>query len=141
MVDRNVVAAKLTALAERIGRVRMHTPDDEAALAGNQDALELVSFNLMLAVQCCIDIAAHLIADQDWTPTGTLGEAFGRLCEHDAITAATRDALKRAVGLRDVVAHAYGAVNPALIHRAATAGLADLDSFAREISTWLLTVP
>ncbi|CAN5418945.1 DUF86 domain-containing protein [soil metagenome] len=141
MVDRNVVAAKLTALAERTARVRLHTPDNQAALAANLDALELVSFNLMLAVQCCIDIAAHLIADQDWTPTGTLGEAFGRLSEHGVITVATRDALKRAVGLRNVVAHAYGAVDPALVHRAATAGLADLDTFARELSTWLLTVP
>jgi uncharacterized protein YutE (UPF0331/DUF86 family) len=139
LVDRNVVASKLTALAERIARVRLRTPDDQAAFVVNLDALELVSFNLMLAVQCCIDIAAHVIADQDWIPTGTLGEAFGRLRDHGAITVATCDALKRAVGLRNVVAHAYGAVDPALVHRAATAGLADLDTFAREISTWLLT--
>jgi uncharacterized protein YutE (UPF0331/DUF86 family) len=41
------------------------------------------------------------------------------------------------VGLRNVVAHGYAGVNPAMVHTAARVGAADLDAFAREVTQWL----
>jgi uncharacterized protein YutE (UPF0331/DUF86 family) len=46
------------------------------------------------------------------------------------------EALTRAVGLRNVVAHGYARVRPEMIHGAATTGLADLEAFSREVATW-----
>jgi hypothetical protein len=51
VVDADLVTAKLRELADRISRVREHVPQATASLAADRDALELVSFNLMLAVQ------------------------------------------------------------------------------------------
>jgi uncharacterized protein YutE (UPF0331/DUF86 family) len=76
MVNADLVADKLRELAERIARVRARVPPQASALAGDRDTLELVAFNLMLAVQSCLDIASHLIADERWPLAGTLGEAF-----------------------------------------------------------------
>jgi len=137
VVDTSLVAAKLRELAERIARVRTHCPPTAADLAADQDALELVSFNLMLAVQACVDLASHLISDEDWPPAGTYAEAFQRLHEHDVLSRETADALGRAAGLRNVVAHGYADVDPELIHRAAASGLADLERFASEVSVWI----
>jgi len=50
MVDPDLVSAKL---AERIERVRGRRAEDAASLASDRDALDIVSFNLMLAVQAC----------------------------------------------------------------------------------------
>lgn len=47
MVDRDVIAAKLAELADRIERVRGHRPADAEALAADRDAFDLVSFNLL----------------------------------------------------------------------------------------------
>lgn len=66
MVDRNVVAMKLGELADRIGRIRSHCPARPEDLAADLDALDIVSFNLLLAVQVCLDLASHLIADEGW---------------------------------------------------------------------------
>ena len=137
MVDTSLVAAKLRELAERIARVRTHCPATAAELAADQDALELVSFNLMLAVQACVDLASHLISDEDWPPAGTYAEAFQRLHEHGVLSRQTADVLGSAAGLRNVVAHGYADVDPNLIHRAATLGLADLERFAKEVSAWI----
>jgi uncharacterized protein YutE (UPF0331/DUF86 family) len=41
------------------------------------------------------------------------------------------------VGLRNVVAHGYAGVRPEMIHAAATAGLADLEAFSREVAAWV----
>ena len=77
MVDIDVIAAKLADLRDRIGRVEAHRTADADSLARDRDALDLVAFNLMLAVQACADIASHLIADEGWAAAASLGDAFG----------------------------------------------------------------
>lgn len=137
MTDRDVVAAKLAELEDRVGRVRARAQGSAADLAADRDASELVGFNLMLAVQTCLDVASHIIADERWPPAGTLAESFHRLAEHGVITAATDDALGRAASFRNVVAHGYGRVVPNLLYAAATDGVRDLERFAREVAGWI----
>ena len=62
MVDADLVAAKLGELGKRIDRVRTHVPRDERALGADPDALDLVSFNLLLCVQAALDVGSHIIA-------------------------------------------------------------------------------
>ncbi|HYU34315.1 MAG TPA: DUF86 domain-containing protein [Thermoanaerobaculia bacterium] len=135
MVDRNVIAEKLKQLAQRIAKIRELCPAGLEGLAG--DALDLVSFNLFLAVQTCVDLATHLIGDESWEPAATNREAFERLHEHGVISQETVRAFRQAIGLRNVVAHGYGSVDPAQIHSAATTGLPDLERFAAELSAWV----
>jgi uncharacterized protein YutE (UPF0331/DUF86 family) len=137
IVNRDVVAAKLAELARRTERARKHVKPTSAELAADADALDLVAFNLMLAVQTCADIASHMIADSGWPSTRTFAESFGRLHEHGVLTRPTSDALARAAGLRNIVAHGYAGVDVSLVHAAATSGLRDLDAFAREVGEWI----
>jgi uncharacterized protein YutE (UPF0331/DUF86 family) len=137
MVDINVVSLKLAELADRIARVRSHCPAQPEELAADRDALDLVAFNLLLAVQSCLDLASHLIADEGWAPVSTARGALERLEEHGVLSGATTLALRDAVGLRNVVAHGYSSAVPAQIHAAAKFGLADLERFATELSAWV----
>jgi uncharacterized protein YutE (UPF0331/DUF86 family) len=139
MVDRRLVAAKLAELDDRVERVRSHCPSTLDELRADRDALDLVSFNLMLAVQSCSDISSHLIADQGWRAAPTLASAFNCVRDEGVISATTAAALCRAVGLRNVVAHGYAGINPAMVHAAATQGLGDLEAFAREVAQWIST--
>lgn len=136
MMDRDLLAAKLSELAHRVSRVRARCPHGAAELKADRDALELVAFNLMLAVQTCANVASHLIADSGWPPGKTLRESFERLDERGVIDAPTAAALSRAVGLRNVIAHGYAAIDPTMVHRAATTGLADLEAFASQVAAW-----
>jgi uncharacterized protein YutE (UPF0331/DUF86 family) len=137
MVDSTVVASKLRELADRIARIRSHCPPSPEELAADRDALDLVSFNLMLAVQTCLDIASHLIADESWEPVASLAESFRRLAERGVLSESTAAALGKAAGLRNLVAHGYAVVEPGRIHAAARDGVADLERFAREVGAWL----
>lgn len=137
MVDANVVSEKLKELFLRVEKVRAHCPPDPEDLAGDGDALDLVSFNLLVAVQTCLDLATHLIADESWAPAATAREAFERLEEHRVISKETARSLREAVGLRNLVAHGYGGIDPAKIHDVARTGLADLERFAAELSAWV----
>ncbi|AKT41667.1 type VII toxin-antitoxin system HepT family RNase toxin [Chondromyces crocatus] len=137
MVNRDLVAAKLAELDDRIARIRAKCPATSALLSTDRDALDLVSFNLMLAVQSCSDIASHLIADEGWPAANHLAACFNRLRDEGVLSATTAASLGRAVGLRNVVAHGDSGINPAMVHAAATQGARDLEAFAREVAVWL----
>jgi uncharacterized protein YutE (UPF0331/DUF86 family) len=136
MVDRDLVASKLAELAEHVARVRTRRKATAEDLRRDRDALDLVAFNLMLAVQACADVASHVIADEGWPPAMSFGAAFERLRDHGVISGPVCEALVRAVGLRNVIAHGYAGVRPEMVHAAATTGLGDLEAFARDMATW-----
>jgi uncharacterized protein YutE (UPF0331/DUF86 family) len=137
MVNEDLISAKLAELGDRLERVKLHCPATAQALAGDRDALDLVSFNLLLAVQSCADIASHIIADEGWPSAVTLADGFERLREHGVIEEGTARALSRAAGMRNVLAHGYGNVDVAMVHVAASSGTRDLNAFAREVARFL----
>lgn len=141
MVKKDLVAAKLAELAQRIARAAAKLPASVSELERDADALDIVSFNLMLAVQVCADIASHVVSDEGLVPARSLAEGFGRLAEHSILTSRTAEQLKRAVGLRNVVAHGYGRVDVAAVFAAGHSGLDDLRAFSREVAAWLATRP
>ena len=137
IVDRDLVASKLSELAEHVARVRTRRKAAAAELHRDRDALDLVAFNLMLAVQACADVASHVIADAGWPPPSSLGAAFERLSERGVISTSVCEAMVCAVGLRNVIAHGYAGVRPEMVHAAATTGLADLEAFASDVANWV----
>jgi len=136
MVNRSLLASKLAELQDRMTRVRSHAPDSAERLAVDRDALDIISFNLMLCVQVCADVASHLIADEGWVSARSLAESFSRLEEHGVISAQTAGSLRQAVGLRNVVAHGYAQIDLDACFRAATTGLQQLNEFAKEVTRW-----
>lgn len=135
--ERNAVTAKLRELSERMARVRTLIPPNASVLATDQDILDLVSFNLMLSVQSCLDLATHMIPDDDLPFAPTTAEAVQRLSEHGVISEETARAFASAEEMRNVVANGYAGVVPQKIHDAAVNGLADLERFSREVSAWV----
>jgi uncharacterized protein YutE (UPF0331/DUF86 family) len=136
MVNRSLLSSKLADLADRLGRVRAHSARSVEELKADRDAFDVVSFNLMLSIQICSDIASHLIADEHWPAAKNLAEGFSRLEEQGVLPSPVAQALRKAVGLRNIVAHGYAGIDPAAVHAAASRGLADLEAFARAVATW-----
>jgi len=134
VVNQSLIATKLAELAERIDRASAHCPPTAAELAGDRDALDLVAFNLMLAAQTCADIAGHIISDEGWPAAKTLADAFERLAERGVTSPATAEQLKRAIGLRNVVAPGYARINVDMVHAAATHGVEDLRRFSADVA-------
>lgn len=136
MIDADVITAKLAQLAEHTARVRARCPPAPEGFA-NRDTRDLVAFNLMLAVQTCLDIASHVIAGEGWPAAPTLRDAFLSLANENVLEPDTATALARAAGLRNVVAHGYAGVDLDLLYRSATDGLDDLEAFATQVARWM----
>lgn len=134
MVRRDVVARK-------IGRARAWLNDAAPTLLGPLDAFlaaprdrDLSLFYLFLALQECIDLAAHWIADEGWGEPDDAGSAFDLLADRGVIDEETSATLRGAVGLRNRIAHGYAMLDYERVHREAQAGIPVLRRFLSAIA-------
>jgi uncharacterized protein YutE (UPF0331/DUF86 family) len=137
MVDEAVVVRLLADLEHRLERIEAFRSSSATRLFEDETAREVVSFNLMQAVQLCQDIGAHTVSDEGWRVASSYWETFERLAEKGVISTQTGRALARAAGFRNIVAHTYRELDPEALFAAATQGANDLQAFVREVGTWL----
>ena len=133
-MDRQLIAQKLEALRYCITRVKDKCPDDAATLAADADAQDIVALNLTRAVQQCVDIAAHIIAERNIPAPETMGQGFERLAQTGVITPELATRMKHAVGFRNIAVHNYEAVNWRIVHAICKERLVDFEEFARSVA-------
>ena len=110
------------------------SPDDAATLAADADAQDIVALNLTRAVQQCVDIAAHIIAERNIPAPETMGQGFERLAQTGVITPELAIRMKHAVGFRNIAVHNYEAVNWRIVHAICKERLIDFEEFARSVA-------
>lgn len=120
----------------KIGRARAYLADAEVAFLRSCDAFaadrkerDLASFYLFLAIQECIDLAAHWIADDGLPPADDYGAGFELLAQHGRIDPPLAHAMAAAAGLRNLIAHGYSEIDPGRVHDEAQAGIPALRVF------------
>lgn len=133
-MDRRVVEQKIESLRYCVERVQQKCPPDAEALASDPDAQDIVTLNLSRAVQQCVDIGAHLIAQGELPAPETMGQTFDRLAEGGVIDASLAERLKKAVGFRNIAVHSYEAIDWNIVHAICTKHLDDFRVFARVVA-------
>ena len=135
MVQREVVAAK-------VGRARGWLNDAAGSLLGPAETYlgdpqrrDLALFYLFLAIQECIDIAAHWVADEGWGEPDDAASVFDVLAERGVIDRQSATALRAAAGLRNRIAHGYAMLDYARVHHEAQDGIPALRAFLVAVTT------
>ena len=75
-VDRDVVARKLEQLRHHVARIDSKKPLDAAALAGDEDPRDIVVFNLVQAVEVCVEVGMHIVSETELPPPESMGDVF-----------------------------------------------------------------
>lgn len=129
MVDRALLAHRVAAVRDAVARIGEMLPSEPAALADDRTVREVVVLNLFVAVQECLALATHWLADAGWEVPSAYGQVFVALAEHGIIDAPLAARLAAAAGLRNLIAHRYGALDWLRIHAVASEDLDDLLEF------------
>ena len=95
---------------------------------------DLSAFYLFLAIQECIDLAAHWIADAGWEAPDESGAAFDVLADRGRITRITADSLRGATGLRNRIAHGYARVEHGRIYEEGPDGIRAMREFLSAVA-------
>jgi uncharacterized protein YutE (UPF0331/DUF86 family) len=134
MVRREVVRQKA---ARAIAWLNAATPTlerDVDDFRSDVPARDLAVFYLFLALQECIDIAAHWVSDEGWGPPDDVGSTFEILADRGVITRALATSMRAAAGLRNRIAHGYALLDHERLHRESTAGLASVRDYLAVVS-------
>jgi len=136
-VDSDLIEQKLESLRRCVRRIQDKCPATPELLEADLDAQDILSLNLTRAVQLCVDIATHLIADSDAVPPDTMGQSFERLVEQGLLTPELGRRMRAAVGFRNLAVHEYDAINWEIVHHLAHHRLDDFRAYAQAVSQQL----
>jgi uncharacterized protein YutE (UPF0331/DUF86 family) len=134
MVDRAVLAKRIAAVRDAVERIATMLPASAEEFRADRTAREVVTLNLFLALQECIALATHWLADAGWDVPQSYGEVFTVLEERGVLDAALASNLRSAVGLRNLIAHQYGVLDLDRMFEIARSRRADLLAFCEQLA-------
>ena len=100
----------------------------------DSDLQDIICFNLERAVQICVDLASHIIAESDIQAPSSMGESFEQLRKLDLISDELATRMKKAVGFRNIAVHAYQEISWRMVYSIITTRLADFAEYAKAVS-------
>ncbi len=128
--------------SRKIARAASWLDDAEEILSQPKDAFvadargrDLAAFYIFLAIQECIDLAAHWVADAGWNPPDDASSTFEVLADRGVIDRDLAGGLRAAAGLRNRIAHGYALLDHARFHAESREGLDTLRRFLATIAT------
>lgn len=136
MVDAEVIGRRLREIGRRLVALRDIRSHGERIFLADLALQAQAERHLQVALQCAIDTALHILADDtDRTPED-YGSAFRELAAAGVLGQDLADRLRLGAGLRNVLVHAYLDVDPARIWTHLSR-LDDLEDFAYAVDTYL----
>jgi uncharacterized protein YutE (UPF0331/DUF86 family) len=134
VVDKAVLAARVAAVRDAVGRIRSVLPKDATAFQADRTVREVVILNLFVALQDVLSLATHWLSDEgDAVPQGYC-ELFLLLGDRRVVSTELAGRLAAAAGLRNLVAHQYAVIDWLRIHEIASLHLDDLLQFCDELA-------
>jgi uncharacterized protein YutE (UPF0331/DUF86 family) len=133
MVDKDLILAKASSVKRHIDRVKAKSVADMAIFLQDLDRQESMAFNMHLAIQNCMDIAAHIISEEGLGVPGSAGDMFFLLQENGFISADLADKMVKAVGFRNLLVHEYQKIDLQRLYETAEKNVDDLMAFLASI--------
>jgi uncharacterized protein YutE (UPF0331/DUF86 family) len=131
MADPDRFLALLAGLRQALAvlaRYRSTVPRER--LLADLDTQNMVLFALYRAVQGCIDLGQHLVAERGLPVPSTYREVFRVLGDAALVDDGLARRLEGWGGMRNVIAHHYGVIDICRVAAALYEELDDLESFA-----------
>lgn len=134
MVDQDILWAKISAMEKHLGRIMVKKETSLHDFLEDLDRQESILFNLQMAIQNCIDMAAHIVSEEGLGVAGSTSELFYLLEDHGIIERELTEKMVRAMGFRNLVVHEYGKVDLEIVFRASHDDVNDLREFVKALS-------
>jgi uncharacterized protein YutE (UPF0331/DUF86 family) len=116
VVSPEITAVRLRRLDRCVQRLRRLAGMGLAAYLGDEDAQALAERHFQIAVQCLLDMANHIVAEQGLgSPEGT-EELLDCLAAAGVIPAPLHERVRGLAGFRDILVHDYLAVDHEIVH-------------------------
>jgi uncharacterized protein YutE (UPF0331/DUF86 family) len=137
MVDPEIFSRRLESLHGYLQKLRAFRSAQEAEFVREPALHDLAERYLHLAVEACLDVANHWIAEKALPTPDSNRDTFSVLENAGELAPALAERLRGWAGFRNVLVHEYLAIDHGIAYRAIRDELADLESFAAWAATKL----
>lgn len=131
MVHKDILWSKIAVTHRHLERVRIKRDVGLQDFLQDLDRQESVLFNLQMAIQNCIDLAAHIVSEEGLGVAGSTTELFYLLEDQAVISRELTERMVQAVGFRNVIVHEYTRVDLEVVFRVCHEDVKDLEEFVR----------
>lgn len=132
-MDKEMVLTKLESLRRCLERIEAQQIRSLQDLQENLDKQDITVLNLERAIQLCVDIAAHLLADSGATVPDTMAGTFKSLSLQGVLDKNLAEKLGKSVGFRNIAIHQYQDINYEILYVVVTEHLQDFRNFTQAV--------
>lgn len=136
MVDRDLLLRKLADLDLYLSQISEYRAITVEQYRQDWKTQRIVERTLQMAIEVCVDIATHVIADRGLRVPATYAESFEVLGETGLLDPGMREGMVRMAKFRNVLVHEYTRVDPDIVVRILRDHLDDLTRFRTAALGW-----
>lgn len=134
MVDLLRLRALLERLVEEVADLRRLAGYDADHLLADRDKLKSVKYGFVVAIEICIDVGQHIIADEGYRAPMNYGEVFTILAEHGHLPTESVPTLIAMAGFRNLLVHGYADIDDRRVIATLHQHLDDFDRFRSAVA-------
>ncbi|MSS42675.1 DUF86 domain-containing protein [Anaerosalibacter bizertensis] len=129
MVDVEVIKQRLNQLSTSINKIERFKEISLEGFLKDDIIQDVVEYNLFIAINMMIDIATHIVVDNNMGSPETLGEAFNILNKEKYLNDEETKVYRNMVGLRNILSHEYINIDKKIIYSILKNNLIDIKKF------------
>lgn len=134
MVDKPKLDQMLSNLRRYVGVLEALGETPVGVFLADPDKVGNAKYHLVIAIECCIDVANHIIASENLRFPKDNADSFAVLIEHGILPPGTMEALRAMAKFRNRLVHLYWDVEDARVHDYLRTSLGDFRAFARAVA-------
>ncbi len=116
MVNIEVIKQRLNQLSTSINKIERFKEISLEEFLKDDIIQDVVEYNLFIAINMMIDIATHIVVDNNMGIPETLGEAFNILNKEKYLNDEETKVYRNMVGLRNILSHEYINIDKKIIY-------------------------
>lgn len=129
MVNIEVIKQRLNQLSTSLKKIERFKEISFEEFLEDDIIQDVVEYNLFIAINMMVDIATHIVVDNNIGNPETLGEAFAILNKEKYISDEETKIYRNMVGLRNILSHEYLKIDKKIIYDILQKNLSDIKKF------------
>jgi uncharacterized protein YutE (UPF0331/DUF86 family) len=131
MVDPDTLASILSNLRGYLKKLAVLAALPKETFLQHFANVESAKHLLQVSIECCLDIAHHIVADEGYRTPADYYDTFVVLHESGILPESFMPTLRKMVSFRNRVVHLYWEVDDEVVHRVLHENLNDFETYIR----------
>lgn len=129
MVNIDVIKKRLGQLSVSLKKIERFKDISYEEFLDDDMIQDVIEYNLFISINMMIDIATHIVVDNNMGTPETLGEAFDILNKKQYLSDERTKIYRNMVGLRNILSHEYVSIDKKIIFNILKESLIDIKRF------------